>query len=399
MADPPIQLDVLVIGGGIAGLWTLARLRQAGWAAALIERSALGTGQTITAQGIIHGGVKYALSGTASRASAAIAPMPSLWRDCLAGRGEVDLSEARVRADQCVLFTTGSVGSRLMALAASKTIRSKPRRLDRASYPAALRGAPASVDVYAVDEPVVDVASVLRVLRAQTLEALARVTGGVRLSMVDGAVRATLADGGRSTDIIADRVVLAAGAGNAALLAQLAPSTPELGAIRMQRRPLHMVLARGDLPELAGHCVGAAMVPYATITSDRDDAGRVVWAIGGRVAEQGVGRSEAQQIKAGRDELESLMPWIDLAGVEWATLFVDRAEGLTARGERPDEPVVLGGDAVIACWPTKLAFAPVVAARVLELVGEPRIGRTACAALDWPRPEVAALPWQGADWT
>lgn len=401
MTQSPIQLDVLIVGGGIAGLWTLARLRSIGHAAILIERTALGTGQTIASQGIIHGGVKYALSGSASKASAAIAPMPDLWRACLDGTGEVDLTEARVRSQHCILFTTGSVGSRLMALAASKAIRSKPKRLNRSAFPPVLADAPRSVDVYAVDEPVLDVASVLATLRAQTLDALALVQNDPALSIHDATIHATLTGPDRSVELIADRVVLCAGAGNAALLDMLETGDQDLGlgAIRMQRRPLHMVMARGDLPEFAGHCVGAALVPHATITSARDGAGRVVWTIGGRVAESGNEHTSGEQIAAARAELAGLMPWIDLTNIEFATFRVDRAEGLTADGDRPDEPVVRRAGPVIACWPTKFAFAPTVAAQVLDLVGPPRVGNTdQKTTIDWPRPGVASLPWEGATW-
>ena len=58
-----MQLDVLVFGGGAAGLWCLHQLRRGGYHAILLESTALGSGQTIRAQGIIHGGGKYALRG------------------------------------------------------------------------------------------------------------------------------------------------------------------------------------------------------------------------------------------------------------------------------------------------------------------------------------------------
>ena len=45
----------------------------------LLETGTIGGGQTIGAQGIIHGGIKYALTGQASRASEAISRMPEIW--------------------------------------------------------------------------------------------------------------------------------------------------------------------------------------------------------------------------------------------------------------------------------------------------------------------------------
>src|SRR5690606_9516637 len=74
------DLDVLVVGGGIAGLWLLNRLVAAGYSAALIEKGDLGGGQTVHAQGIIHGGTKYNLRGRGSDSANALAAMPATWR-------------------------------------------------------------------------------------------------------------------------------------------------------------------------------------------------------------------------------------------------------------------------------------------------------------------------------
>jgi len=108
-----MQLDVLIFGGGAAGLWLLDALRRRGAAALLLESARLGSGQTIAAQGIIHGGLKYSLQGLLTPSAVQIREMPAVWRECLAGRSQPDLSQTRIRADRCYLWRTDSLTSRL----------------------------------------------------------------------------------------------------------------------------------------------------------------------------------------------------------------------------------------------------------------------------------------------
>lgn len=50
-----VEADVVVIGGGIAGLWLFRTLSTLGYQTLLLERDSLGGGQTIKSQGIVHG--------------------------------------------------------------------------------------------------------------------------------------------------------------------------------------------------------------------------------------------------------------------------------------------------------------------------------------------------------
>jgi hypothetical protein len=286
------------------------------------------------------------------------------------------------------MFTTPGVGSRLTGLAASKALAIGPRRLGRGELPAAFAGAPAGVDVYELDEPVLEGASLVEALAAPVRERLV-LAADVALEREDGAVQARLVTRAGERSLRARAVVLAAGAGNEAMLAEL-----RLGAeAPMQRRPLHMVMARGGLPELFGHCVSMSDKPRATITSARDRAGRVVWYIGGEIAERGVERGREEQIAAARRELAEIVPWVDLSRAEWAAWRVDRAEGFVAGGRRPDTPVVRRVGPVIACWPTKLVLAPLAAGMVLDALGDAGPSRGGPGTIDGPRPGVATAPW------
>ena len=127
--------DVLIIGAGIAGLWLHNRLNQQGYHATLIEKNTIGGAQTLSSQGIIHGGSKYALNGLLSNAAVAISEMPSRWRACLAGTGEIDLSHATVLADHQLLWSKNQLASKMTSFFASKAVRGKMETVSSANRP------------------------------------------------------------------------------------------------------------------------------------------------------------------------------------------------------------------------------------------------------------------------
>ncbi len=389
--------DAVIFGGGVAGLWLLARLRQAGYRALLLEARALGAGQTGYSQGIIHGGTKYALTGAVSDASEAILSMPPLWRACLEGHGEVDLSRVRLMSDHQYLWSTASLTSRMAGFFASKLMRSRVGTLDAADYPEVFRNPAFRGQVYRLEEPVLDAASLVHELAEPYRDAIWQVRPAQLLKAeVEGEenVVLTLDGEGGPLEVKARRVVLTAGKGNAALLERLGRSVPQ-----MQLRPLKMVAVRGDLPQgVYAHCLGVSANPRITISTHYDLDGRVVWYLGGDLAEDGVKRSDAEQIAVARGELASLLPWIDFGGCEFTTFDIDRAEVRTPDGRRPEDSSVTADGAVLTAWPTKLAFAPRLAAQVMAQLYaagiEPSGDNTTLPKRTFPG--YALLPWQEA---
>ncbi|MBX3404929.1 MAG: FAD-dependent oxidoreductase [Phycisphaeraceae bacterium] len=411
-----LHADVLILGGGIAGLWTLARLRSLGFACVLVESAALGAGQTIASQGIIHGGLKYALDGQVGSAASAIAAMPEVWRACLRGDAgaPVDLRGVPVLSDHYYYWTSPGVMSRLAGAGASKVMRTAVERVPAAERPAALRDAPTGmngVDVYRVGELVLDARALVArlaeigrgcIVHGEPAPSVEPWRGGSPLRM--------RCHDGRGVEIRASAVVLAAGAGNEGLLTRFILNAADALPVRTQRRPLHMVMLRCAPGAFFGHCVGTSSSPRLTITSGVPaDTGESVWYIGGQVAESGVARAPREQIAATRRELTECMPWLNLPdATRWATLRIDRAEGVPPSsgllpGLRPELPVVARSGRVLAAWPTKLAFAPLLAdevARELEAAGvSPRADGALNPAL--PAPPVAAHVWdrEGVEWS
>ena len=387
-----LDVDAVIVGGGIAGLWTLARLRAEGYNAVLLESDALGAGQTRYAQGIIHGGTKYALTGKLTASSEALANMPPVWRACLAGNGEVDLREATLISDAHYLWSTTSLASKITGFFASRVMRTRTTALQPEQRPTLFQHRDFRGAIYRLDEPVFDTLSVLRALAKPVMPSLVAVRDET-LRLQGSRLQFEAADGG-AYELGFGKLILMAGAGNASLLAAAGLSKPA-----MQLRPLKMVIVRGGLTEkVFAHCMGAGINPRITITSHVDSENNIVWYLGGQLAEDGVQRSDSEQIARARHELAELIPWQDLGFARWATLDIDRAEVRHADGHRPDTFYAEQQGDIITAWPTKLALAPLLAQQVVELVSG--LAKTSQALPPWPSPQFAEFPWcEPARWS
>ncbi len=388
-----IEIDALIVGGGVAGLWLLDELRRDGRRVLLLESAALGGGQTVASQGIIHGGLKYTLTGLFTASADAIREMPAVWRACLRGERRPDLRATPVRAEYCHLWRTDDLRSRAGMLGARVGLRVAPARVEREAWPAALRGCPGAV--FRLDEQVVDPVGLVRDLAGQNAAHLLHYDPpglGVERAH-DGRIRTVeirTANAAATRRVFRPRfIILAAGAGNADLRARLGLSEPA-----MQRRPLHMVMLRGGLPELNGHCADGART-RVTVTTAHDSAGRRIWQVGGQLAEDGVSMDRDALIAHARTELAATLPGVALDNVEWGAYRVDRAEA-AAGGKRPEGISLRQDGNVITAWPTKLALAPQLAAAIAARL-EPNADAPATyleAVAEWPRPAVAQPPWE-----
>ncbi|WBA80391.1 FAD-dependent oxidoreductase [Endozoicomonas sp. GU-1] len=400
-----VEADVVVIGGGIAGLWLFRTLNTLGYRTLLLEQNALGGGQTIKSQGIVHGGTKYTLTGQLTNASQAIAGMPERWRNALVGKGgevDPDLRSARILSEYHYLWSPGDIGSRLTSFFASKALRGRVDALTSEQFPAIFKHDGFRGKVYQLNEIVLDIATVTRALVSgledKTLKVDWSEQGNARLlTNANGEIDAVaLADSnGQTTLLQAKRFVLAAGEGAEALLNTWGVSQP-----KMQVRPLQMVMVRHSYPEpVYAHCLGTTPLPRMTITSHPDIDGKWVWYLGGGIAEDGVKQSAEELIVTAKKELKALLPWVDLSQAEWDTLRVNRAEPKQSRLLRPDaafcQPVANG----IVTWPTKLALAPNLSDEVVRLLQEDNIRPATDNSFVMPegfsRPEICPNFWQG----
>ena len=384
----PLKVDIAIFGGGIAGLWMLSRLKQAGYKVLLIENTALGAGQTRYSQGIIHGGTKYALTGKLTASSESIFNMPKIWRDCLKGQGQVDLSSAKILSEYQYMWSTPSLLSRLSGFFTSRIVRGRMQSLNKKDYPSVFQNKQFKGKVYRLDEPVLDAGTVIHALANQNSKNIMQ--GSVVPGFPGDSFKVTDANAA-TWEITAEKVILAAGQGNEALLKGFGRDTPQ-----MQLRPLQMVIVRGGLPEkLYAHCLGASANPRITITSHEDKNGQIVWYLGGQLAEDGIHRTRDEQIEKAKQELRKLMPWLDFSQMQWSTLNINRAEPKQPDGKRPATSFCSEDGNIITTWPTKLALSPSLAEEVLELLENQSITKSGDAPLpDFSHAKVADLPWQ-----
>lgn len=390
-------IDVLILGGGAAGLWLLDDLHRRGYSVALAEASSLGSGQTIWSQGIIHGGLKYALHGRAGGAAKAIRGMPLRWRRSLAGEHKPNLSRTRLRAEYCCIWAHTGIRSRLGLLGASLSLSVKPRKLQEEERPAPLKNW--NGPVFRLGEQVIEPGSFLQDLADQHVPRILSVDGpqGIEITSASQLGRGDApvevqevhlrCPGGKSLTIRPNCLVLAAGDGNSRIRNRLG-----LPVNHIQQRPLQMVMVRGKLPLINGHCIRHAH-PWLTVTSTFDHADRTIWQVGGQVAEETANAPAIQAINRGREDLAIALPDVDFSEAEFATYRAIRAEG-TASGKRPDRPTVFFDGNVVTAWPTKLALVPMLSDTIVEHL-DPPAGHPEFEAPDqWPSATVAIPPWE-----
>jgi len=397
MGNATLKLDALIFGGGAAGLWLLDELHRRSFRTALLENRALGAGQTIASQGILHGGLKYALAGLLSGSAKAVGEMTDLWRQCLDGLTQPDLRGVRILSPSCYLWRTESLASVVGLAGARLGLRTPVAKVAPAERPKPLAACPG--EVFRVDEQVLDVGSLLAELADRHAARILKIGDANDITLTvskPGYVDAVELQGTDTNDVVRLEpgvVIFTAGEGNEELRRRAGLSTAA-----MQLRPLHMVMVRGSLPQLFGHCVDGNKT-RVTITTAIDSRGRTVWHIGGELAEKGVDLSPTELIRFARRELPSVLPAVDLKNTEWAAYRINRAEGRDPRGQRPEGPVWRREGSVITAWPTKLVLVPRLAELIADALGRPAPGGDHEIPLppDWPRPQVAQPPWEVID--
>ena len=391
------EVDIAIFGGGVAGLWLLNRLRALGYSVLLFETDSLGGGQTMKSQGIIHGGMKYALQGVFTNDAKAMLDMPVRWQQCLEGRGDIDLTHVPVLSQQHYLWSPGKLVSKITGFLASTTLSSKVNALPKNQYPAVFQHSAFKGEVYALDELVIDVPALVCELSKAHQDVIFKVNAITENDLTfdeqGKLVSIHISYDAKSIQLNAQQFIFTAGAGN-----ELLAKTLTSHHVATQRRPLHMVMVKAPAQfPLYAHCLGFGSRPRMTITTHYLQDGSAIWYMGGLIAEDGIHKSSVEQIKATKVELKSLFPWLDFSEAEFASFMVDRAEPLQANGFKPETSFSQSIQNITVAWPTKLALAPKLADEIMQSIAHvgciPHAANIA-ALSGWPKPSIATPVWE-----
>lgn len=369
------HVDIAIIGGGIAGLWLLNRLCNQGYNAVLFEQGDLGGEQTIASQGMIHGGIKYALGGSLTGASEAISDMPDHWRRCLRGEGDVDLSGTHILSDHFYMWSSQSMASKVSSFFASKVTRGRVDKVSKNDRPDVFQNDKFKGKLYKLVDLVLDVPSVVEKLTSNYQQRIFSIDWqhSSFSQANDGTVQHLLAsDGSHSVTFSADRFIFSAGEGNEYLSELLNIKNPA-----MQRRPLRQVLVKHRHPyPIYVHCMGSNPSPRLTVSSHKTRDGNHVWYLGGDLATDGVKLNDQQVIEKAKSELKELFEWLDFSDSQWAALYINRAEPKQKGLIKPDkafaEKAKNCGNVIVG-WPTKLTLAPNMATQICSLLSADNI--------------------------
>ena len=397
-----IEKDALIIGGGIAGLWMLNRLRAEGYDVLLLEKTQLGAGQTIASQGMIHGGIKYALNGHLNSASEAIADMPEHWKSCLAGIGDVDLSGANILSEHYYMWPRNSLRSRFNAFLGSKALRGKVSNVDKKNYPeffqSHIKG-----PLYELLDIVLDVPSLLSCLSNNyqfDIKLFSHESDwSIEKNSEGGFKSLTMQQGEEIFNIKAKQLIISSGEGSKDFLKTLITDEDLPDNMQMQLRPLQMTIVKHEHPHpIHVHCVADQLsaTPEVTITTHKCKDGKTAWYLGGELAESGTDRTQEEQIKVAKKKIGELFPWCDLSNAQWHSFFINRAEAQTKNGKRPETASIHQYKNISLCWPSKLTLAPNLGQQIVNLFQEMEIKPGTYNNPDLNKinfPGIAAAPW------
>ncbi|MEZ5367229.1 MAG: FAD-dependent oxidoreductase [Bryobacterales bacterium] len=367
-----LQIDTLVIGGGVQGLWILNDLIRRNYRACLITSGPLGSGQTLQSHVFLHRGHLYENRHLVER----ITEAQPAWRDLIR---EADI-EKPTRKPVWILPSDAS--QRYL-----ESWRACGLQYNAADLPDIFRGGDfangPACRAFETEETWLNGEALIKALSARALPAIR--TGCVeRIDIRNGGVKSvevTLADGVPVT-LRPRFVVLAAGVGNQQLLSSAVSfgnrrqdDRLRAASARLQRlRASQMVVVRGrNLPSLG--CIA----PSKLFVVSHRDGPDTVWLNSYQIDDVASSPNlnamppvDPRRLRMNLDVLLSAVPQLKEMEVRYGVYTGLKSERNVDQRWVPDEEYVehLGSPSLNlrVVWPSKLTLAPLASQRVIEAV-------------------------------
>ncbi len=387
--------QIIIVGAGIAGLWSFNVLRTKGYDVILLEKDTIGGVQSMASQGMIHGGQRYALQGVLNSHSESIAAMPGVWDQALKGEITPNLSSAKILSSKQYMWSPGGLTSNVTSFFASKAMNSRVDSLDRADWPEIFKAhAKFKGKIYELDEVVLDIQSVASALSKDYLGQIIKIDQ-LQLNVKNEKLESVIiTQGSEDLELTADQFIFTAGLGNEDIASLLWPNKKTT-----QRRPLKQVLVDDVEFPLYAHCITVDPRPRVTVSAHPKTNGKYTWYLGGLVAVKHITDSDEQAIDFAKQELKTLFPFIDWDNKKWSTLLIDRAEPYTSNGFLPEGPAIMEKENTMLAWPTKLTFAPAITNKLLNVLDKQNLPtKGTVEKLKLASPKIGTYPWESATW-
>jgi len=359
-----IELDVLIIGGGVQALWLLNDLNRLDYSAFMIARTPLGVGQTLHSHVYIHRGNLYTRVELAKR----LRDVNDIW----------DKFDGITRSVRPPIFGTNLPMARYftgMWEEAGLYFRecNAPEILQQGTL---YRG-----KFFETGETWLDGEELMARLR-EPVRDLIRYGEVRRIRQNERKIQVEILIRNQRFTFQPRVLVFAAGAGNQALLTKVSSTTrawrSQVQGIQQLRKSQMLVIKGSDLPEMT-----FIFPEYPIFTVCRRHGKEIVWIASFGVDEEIGSRQrialpadppvDLKRLQSCLWQLHAIAPKLfKMSGLQWGVytgLKAERAEQ-GGRGVIPNEEVVedFGTDNLMAIWPTKLTLAPKASARAVVVI-------------------------------
>ena len=297
-------------------------------------------GQTLASQGMIHGGLKYALTGLLSNESEAIAEMPFRWRNCLHSKRQRLICVALKILSNNYYMYSSKIG-KLASFFASKALRGRIEKVAHDDKPEVFNQFKGLL--YKLNDLVLNTESLLRELLSGLEDRVFKLECSDKtVKKIDRGYQLNLSD----TKIETDTLINCSGNGTQSLL-----ETLNISEFNIQNRPLKQIIV--DAPQdlnMFAHCLTNLSSTEPQNDHHNPPEKEKIWYIGGRLATEGAHLSDDVLIQKAKAELKHMCILAKPKEGVYENSSNRRVEPHTKNQRKPDEAFAERAQDFIQCF-------------------------------------------------